>query len=138
MVTEKIWIIISARLYLPELNPTKPKQDIPNEITEIIQLLEQGIDKNKIDVAHFFLNMSSEAKNDFCTDLKTIYHAPSEETGYQQMKEVTEKWQEHYPNAMKSWATNWDVISPIFKFSSDVRKVIYTTNASYHFTYALL
>jgi transposase-like protein len=30
---------------------------------------------------------------------------------------------------MKSWATNWDVISPIFKFSADVRKVIYTTNA---------
>ena len=24
---------------------------------------------------------------------------------------------------------NWDVISPIFKFSNDVRKVIYTTNA---------
>lgn len=29
---------------------------------------------------------------------------------------------------MKSWHKNWDVISPIFKFSSDVRKVIYTTN----------
>jgi len=55
-----------SKLYLPELNATKPKQDIPNEITEIIQLLEQGIDKNKIDVAHFLLNMSSEAKEDFC------------------------------------------------------------------------
>ena len=30
---------------------------------------------------------------------------------------------------MKSWSKNWDVISPIFKFSSEVRKVIYTTNA---------
>ena len=30
---------------------------------------------------------------------------------------------------MKSWADNWDVISPMFKFSADVRKVIYTTNA---------
>ena len=45
------------------------------------------------------------------------------------MKDVTEKWQSHYPNAMKSWNVNWDVISPIFKFSADVRKVIYTTNA---------
>lgn len=68
-------------------------------------------------------------KKVFAKDLKTIYHAPSEEAGYEQMKEVTEKWQEHYPNAMKSWTINWDVISPIFKFSSDVRKVIYTTNA---------
>jgi transposase-like protein len=30
---------------------------------------------------------------------------------------------------MKSWYKNWDVISPIFKFSMEVRKIIYTTNA---------
>ena len=30
---------------------------------------------------------------------------------------------------MKSWEQNWDVLTPIFKFSKDVRKVIYTTNA---------
>lgn len=30
---------------------------------------------------------------------------------------------------MKSWSSNRDVISSIFKFSADVRKVIYTTNA---------
>ena len=29
---------------------------------------------------------------------------------------------------MKRWYDNWDVIIPIFKFSVDVRKVIYTTN----------
>lgn len=59
-------------MYHPELNPTKPQQDILHEITEIIQLLEQGIEKNKIDVAHFLLNMSSEAKEEFC---KAIHHA---------------------------------------------------------------
>lgn len=31
--------------------------------------------------------------------------------------------------AMKRWERDWDVITPIFKFSSDVRTVIYTTNA---------
>lgn len=30
---------------------------------------------------------------------------------------------------MKSWEQNWDAISPIFKFSVAVRKVIYTANA---------
>ena len=30
---------------------------------------------------------------------------------------------------MKSWENNWDVLTPISKFSADVRKVIYTTNA---------
>ena len=65
----------------------------------------------------------------FAADLKTIYLAPSEEQGRAQLERVTEKWEAKYPNAMKSWAQNWDVISPIFKFSNDVRKVIYTTNA---------
>ncbi len=41
---------------------------------------------------------------------------------------------------MKRWEDNWDSISPIFKFSSTVMKVIYTTNAieSLNFTYRML
>ena len=73
--------------------------------------------------------VADKDKKQFAADLKTIYHAPCESQGHERMLEVTEKWQGHYPNAMKSWSTNWDVISPIFKFSADVRKVIYTTNA---------
>lgn len=73
--------------------------------------------------------VADKDKKEFATDLKTIYHATKEEIGYERMERITEKWQERYPNAMKSWATNWDVISPIFKFSSEVRKVIYTTNS---------
>ena len=30
---------------------------------------------------------------------------------------------------MKRLYDNWDVVTPIFKFSKDVRKIIYTTNA---------
>lgn len=73
--------------------------------------------------------VSEKDKKAFATDLKKIYHSVSEEQGYKVMEEISEKWHEQYPHAMKSWKTNWDVISPIFKFSADVRKVIYTTNA---------
>ena len=65
----------------------------------------------------------------FATDLKTIYHAPSEEQARVALDRVHEKWTPKYPNSMKRWYDNWDAISPIFKISSDVRKVIYTTNA---------
>ena len=68
-------------------------------------------------------------KKEFANDLKTIYQAPSEKAALEQLERVTEKWEKDYPSAMKSWHTNWDVISPIFKFSAQVRKVIYTTNA---------
>lgn len=72
--------------------------------------------------------VADKDKKKFATDLKTIYQAPSEPIAHERMLEITQRWREHYPNAMKSWEANWDVISPIFKFSADVRKVIYTTN----------
>ena len=73
--------------------------------------------------------VGAKNKKEFANDLKTIYHAPSEDAALKQLERVIEKWEKDYPNAMKRWYKNWDVISPIFKFSADVRKVIYTTNA---------
>ena len=65
----------------------------------------------------------------FASDLKTIYHASDEEKARLALDRVTEKWTAKYPNFMKRWYDNWDAITPIFKFSPDVRKVTYTTNA---------
>ena len=65
----------------------------------------------------------------FATDLKTIYQAADEKKALAALDRVTEKWTPKYPNSMKRWKDNWDAISPIFKFSATVRKVIYTTNA---------
>ena len=73
--------------------------------------------------------VADKDKKEFASDLKTIYTAPDEKTGLKQLETVTKKWEVHYPNAMKRWSDNWDVITPIFKFSSEVRKVIYTTNS---------
>ncbi len=65
----------------------------------------------------------------FAKDLKTIYTAPSEKEGREALDKVSETWEQKYPRSMKRWYDNWDAISPIFKFSGDVRTVIYTTNA---------
>lgn len=65
---------------------------------------------------------------DFAADLEAICLAPNEATGYGNLERAKEKWDKEYPNAMKGWEQNWDVLSPVFKFSSDVRKAIYTTN----------
>ena len=68
-------------------------------------------------------------KKAFAKDFKTIYNAPTEDDGRKALDEVTAKWDEKYPRAMKRWYDNWDAICPIFKFSAEVRTVIYTTNA---------
>lgn len=68
-------------------------------------------------------------KREFACDLKSIYHAANEEIALNRLTNITEKWGKEYPNALRSWHKNWDAISPIFKFSETVRKIIYTTNA---------
>ncbi len=73
--------------------------------------------------------VSHKDKKAYASDLKLIYHGTSEEKAFEKMLELKDKWEEKYPNSMKSWEVNWDCISPIFKFSAEVRKVIYTTNA---------
>ena len=65
----------------------------------------------------------------FAKDLKTIYTSPDEKNALKQLKLVTEKWEPLYPHAMNRWKENWDAVSPIFKFSKDVRTAFYTTNA---------
>lgn len=65
----------------------------------------------------------------FAKDLKTIYTAANEEAALARLEAVTKKWSPYYPHAMNRWHDNWEVISPIFKFSQDVRTAFYTTNA---------
>jgi len=73
--------------------------------------------------------VSYKDKKEFASDLKGIYLAATETQAMENLEKVTEKWEEKYPNSMTSWYQNWDVLTPIFKFSLEVRKVIYTTNA---------
>jgi putative transposase len=65
----------------------------------------------------------------FAKDLKIIYTAHDEKAALKQLDEVHKKWSPQYPNSMKRWFDNWDVISPIFKFYVDVRTAFYTTNS---------
>lgn len=65
----------------------------------------------------------------FANDLKTIYHAPDEQSAISRLEAVSAAWNGKYPGCMKRWSESWDTISPMFKFSQNVRQVLYTTNA---------
>lgn len=73
--------------------------------------------------------VASKDMKSFAADLKTIYNAASEDEGEKARERVTEKWASKYPASMKRWIENRDAVVPIFKFSQDVRKIMYTTNA---------
>lgn len=73
--------------------------------------------------------VSHRDKGQFAQDLKAIYTASDEEIGKKLMYETAEKWKKKYPTAMDRWEENWGIISPFFKFSQKIRKMIYTTNS---------
>ena len=68
-------------------------------------------------------------KKELAHDLKSVYQAPTSEIGYENLLELEEKWKNKYPGAIQSWLDNWDVLSVFFKFSAEIREVMYTTNA---------
>lgn len=62
-------------------------------------------------------------------DLKSIYNAVNEEEALLNLDKVKDKWDKEYKGIMDRWYDNWSNISPMFAFGSEVRKIIYTTNA---------
>lgn len=68
-------------------------------------------------------------QKEFMRDLKLVYQAPNEEVALQNLSLLDEKWGKKYSLAVKPWFNHWEQISCYFKFSPEVRKLIYTTNA---------
>jgi len=131
----------SSKYWLSVLNGLKNRgvKDIliicADGLTGIKEAIETAFPKTEYQrcIVHQVRNtlkyVADKDRKAFAQDLKTIYNAPNEEQGRINRDKVTEKWSAKYPYAMKRWERDWDVITPIFKFSSEVRKVIYTTNA---------
>jgi len=64
----------------------------------------------------------------FAADFKAVYRAPNEEVALSELEGLKELWGKKYPYAITSWEQNWDVVSPFFQFSEDIRRIMYTTN----------
>lgn len=64
----------------------------------------------------------------FSKDFREVYTAASEELALDKLYGLKDKWGKQYPFAIRSWENNWDVLSPFFKYTEEVRKIIYTTN----------
>jgi putative transposase len=75
-----------------------------------------------------FKYVSYKDLKEFSNDFKSVYTAVSEEAALDKLCDLKDKWGRQYPYAFRSWESNWDVLSPFFKFPQEVRKIIYTTN----------
>ncbi len=64
----------------------------------------------------------------FTADLMPIYRAPTKEVAFSALDELEAKWGGKYPLAVKPWRIHWNELSTMFRYSPEIRKLIYTTN----------
>lgn len=72
--------------------------------------------------------IASKDKKAFMKDLKEVYKAPTEDLALAQLDNLKEKWGSNYGMGIDSWYNNWNNLDTLFKFSPQIRKLIYTTN----------
>jgi transposase-like protein len=84
-------------------------------------------------VVHLIRNsikhVSYKDLKEFSNDMKFIYKAPTEESALKNLDDFEAKWGKEYPLALRVWDRDWERISTMFRFTEEIRKLTYTTNA---------
>jgi transposase-like protein len=73
--------------------------------------------------------VASKHRKAFMADLKPVYRAANKGAAEVALDELEQRWGQLYPIVIKSWRSKWDNLSVYFKYPTDIRRVIYTTNA---------
>jgi len=62
-------------------------------------------------------------------DLKPIYTAPTEAAALDRFAEFSGRWEAKYPAIVRLWENAWAEFVPFLGFDTEIRTIIYTTNA---------
>lgn len=88
-------------------------------------------------VRHSLSYVSYKERKEVAADLKLIYTAPTLAEAETRLLEMVEKWEKQYPVVARSWQANWARIVPMFQFTPEIRRAVYTTNAIESLNYSL-
>jgi putative transposase len=62
-------------------------------------------------------------------DLKPIYTAGDQDQAWAALEAFDAKWGERFPPVVQAWQDTWEHFIPFLRFTDEVRRVVYTTNA---------
>ena len=92
------------------------------KIRELLQLANVS---SMDDIQNLFKDTIAEFMEN---DLKAVYTAVDESAALDALDTFAEHWDKKYPRISQSWRDNWPNLSTYFKYSQEVRRLIYTTN----------
>lgn len=67
-------------------------------------------------------------RREFCSDLKSVYAAPTRAAAQSGLVSFEDKWGTKYKYAVQSWQNNWEHLTSYFDFPLEIRRLMYTTN----------
>ena len=73
--------------------------------------------------------VSYKDRKEVAAGLKAIYAAATLAEAEVQLEEFEQAWSSRYAMIAKSWRANWTRLIPMFNYSAEIRRAIYTTNA---------
>ena len=73
--------------------------------------------------------VSWKDRKEVARDLKEVYQAGTLEGAEVALIRFGDKWNERYGAISELWMRNWENVITIFSYPSEIRRVIYTTNA---------
>ena len=73
--------------------------------------------------------VSQKDYKDFCASIKKVYTAVSEEECRDEFNNFETMWSKKCPGAVKVWKSHFDHIIQLFDFPTEIRRIMYTTNA---------
>jgi putative transposase len=80
-------------------------------------------------VRHSMKYVAWKDRKAFVADLKQVYQASTREEAEGQLLQLGETWGKKYAIAVKSWENNWEDLATFFQYPTEIRRLIYTTNA---------
>ena len=72
--------------------------------------------------------VASKNQKQFASELKAVYQANTKEEAGNALDRLEEKWGKKYPIVFESWRGKWENLTHYFKYSKEIRRIIYTTN----------
>lgn len=139
----------SARFWLQILNSLKSRglkdvlifsSDGLTGLNEAIQTAFPASETQRC-IVHQIRNstryVSYKDRKELCQDLKRIYRAVDKKAARAALDDFAAKWDDKYSYIAKSWYQNWDELATYFKYPSEIRRLIYTTNPIENFNRSL-
>jgi putative transposase len=81
--------------------------------------------------------VSWKDRKSVASDLKAVYQSATDEQAQMRLADFGRTWDTKYPTISKSWKANWQRLIPFFAYPTDIRRIIYTTNAIESLNYSL-